>query len=345
VRIALDATYSVDSQPSGIAVYSRELLQGLAAAHPGDDFLHCLRAKQLNQSKPPSQSNVRRRLLLPGWPTFRAELFHALNQRVDRRPAKKVISTFHDLFVITGNYSTPEFQTRFTAQARRAAQNSDLIIAVSQFTADQVASLLGVKRERIRVIPHGVRKPPPLAAPPQREKMILFVGALQVRKNILRLVEAFEAAAPAEWRLVLAGAPGGYGAPAILQRIEASRQRSRIEVTGYVHPSALERLYARASLFAFPSLDEGFGMPVLDAMARAVPVLTSNRSALPEVAGDAAILVNPENTEEITEQLGRLMQDSHLREELAERGTARAKLYPWERAVAATYAVYQELAG
>jgi glycosyltransferase involved in cell wall biosynthesis len=349
LRVALDATYSVDPHPSGIAVYSRELLEGLAALHPEDEFLHCYRAKQLRHSPSSTTSNVRRRLLLPGLPkcvpTFKADLFHALNQRVDARPAKKVVSTFHDLFVMTGNYSSTEFQQRFTAQARQAAQNSDLIITVSRFTAGQVTSLLNVEPARIRVIPHGVRMPVHTKQV-RRENLILFVGALQVRKNIVRLVEAFEAMpAHHHWRLVLAGLPTGYGADSILQRIEASPCRARIEVTGYVSASDLEQLYARASIFAFPSLDEGFGMPVLEAMARGVPVVTSNHSALPEVAGDAAILVDPESTEQITQALTRLADDVQLRETLAALGHARAETYPWQRAVAATYSVYRELLG
>jgi O-antigen biosynthesis alpha-1,2-mannosyltransferase len=288
-------------------------------------------------------------LLLPGLPTFRADLFHALNQRVDMRPAKKVVSTFHDLFVITGNYSSAAFQQRFIAQAKQAAQNSDLIITVSRFTAGQVESLLNVEPSRIRVIPHGVRMPIPTPHA-QREKVILFVGALQVRKNIARLVQAFEAAltsVPAHhhWRLVLAGSPTGYGADLILKRIEESPCRERIEVTGYVSSAALEQLYARAAIFAFPSLDEGFGMPVLEAMAHGVPVVTSNRSSLPEVAGDAALLVDPESTEEISEALMRLTGDASLLESLAQLGHARAALYPWQHAVDSTYSVYRELLG
>jgi glycosyltransferase involved in cell wall biosynthesis len=345
LRIALDATYSVDPRPSGIAVYSRELLDGLAALHTEDEFLHCYRAKQLRHSPSPSAPNVRRRLLLPGFPTFRADLFHVLNQRVDARPTKKVVSTFHDLFVMTGNYSSTAFQQRFTTQARQAAQNSDLIITVSSFTAGQVASLLSVEPARIRVIPHGVRVPI-RREQAQREKVILFVGALQVRKNVARLVEAFEAMPERHhWRLVLAGSPTGYGADRILRRIEESRCRDRIDITGYVSTSALEQLYARASIFAFPSLDEGFGMPVLEAMARGIPVVTSNRSALPEVAGDAAVLVDPESTEQITEALARLADDPQLAATLAGLGHAHAETYPWRRAVDSTYSVYRELIG
>jgi glycosyltransferase involved in cell wall biosynthesis len=250
------------------------------------------------------------------------------------------VATFHDLFVMTNEYSSPDFRARFIDQARRAAANSDLVIAVSQFTADQVNTLLDVPSARIRVVPHGVRsRENPSSA--SREKMVLFVGALQIRKNLIRLLEAFERM-PDEWTLTLAGA-SGFGAGEILQRIEKSAARPRVAVVGYVPSEEVEALYARASIFAFPSLDEGFGMPVLEAMAHGVPVVTSNRSALPQVAGDAALLVDPCRTEEIAAALLRLAADGQRREFLVQAGLARAKLFRWDTAVESTYAVYKEL--
>ena len=337
MRIALDASYSVDPRPSGIGIYSTEILDGLAAAHPRDEFLHCYRPRKYVSAPRRPFPNVRRRLLLSSLATFHADVFHALNQRLDRRPAQKVICTFHDLFVLTGEYSSAEFRARFAEQARDAARRADLVITVSNFTARQVSDLLGVEPSRIRVIPHGVHPAPPSLC--QREKIVLFVGVLQKRKNLLRLIEAFEAL-PEEWRLMLAGAPSGYGADAILER---ARAHPRVQITGYLATPALEQLYARASIFAFPSLDEGFGIPVLEAMAHGLPVVTSNTSALPEVAGDAALLVSPEDPSEIAAALLRLAQNDDLREQLARRGMAQAQTYTWSNTVTATYAVYREL--
>ena len=177
--------------------------------------------------------------------------------------------------------------------------------------------------------------------------MILSVGALQIRKNVTRLIEAFEKLSDYKdpWRLVLAGAPSGYQADRILDRIEKSTCRDRIEVAGYVSHSELEFLYSRASIFALPSLDEGFGIPVLEAMAHGVPVVTSNQSALVEVAGDAALLVDPYDVEELRCALKRLIDDPELRANLSDLGRARAKYYTWERAVKATYSIYKELVG
>ena len=305
-RIALDATYSIGEVLSGVGLYSHEILTGLATAHPeiGFDFYYRPH-RYLRARRAALPQNVRRRLLAEPLGPRGADLFHGLNQRLPRVPMRRAIATFHDLFVMTGEYSTPEFRARFTAQARDAAQRADVVIAVSEFTRSQVISLMDVDPAKVHVIHHGIRK---LAAPggtPQaREKVILNVGAIQKRKNIVRLVESFETV-PSPWQLVLAGS-NGYGAEEILARIESSPARDRIHVTGYVSAAELAAWYARAAVFAFPSLDEGFGMPVLEAMSAGVPVITSNRSALPEVAGDAALLVDPEDTEAIGRALREL---------------------------------------
>lgn len=175
----------------------------------------------------------------------------------------------------------------------------------------------------------------------EREKIVLHVGAIQRRKNIARLVEAFDQV-DSEWRLVLAGSQG-YGAEEILARISAARSRDRIRLLGYVPESELAEWYARASIFAFPSLDEGFGMPVLEAMAAGTPVIAANRSAIPEVAGDAAWLVDPENTGELAATLVELTRNPERRAELSERGFNRAAQFTWSEAAAKTWRVYSEL--
>jgi O-antigen biosynthesis alpha-1,2-mannosyltransferase len=339
VPIALDATYSLGRNPSGVAVYSREILLGLARAHPEERFLWYFRPHRVLRSlRDPLPRNAKRRILR-GAP--RAPLFHALNQRVEVTAAGlRTVTTFHDLFVMTADYSSPEFRARFSEQARRAAERSDLIITVSRFTARQVEELLGVEPSRIRVIPHGSRAP--LHISPARENLVLMVGAVQKRKNVARLVQAFERM-PAGWKLAIAGSAEGYGAAVELRAVEQSPRRRDIEVLGYVPGVALEDLYSRARIFAFPSLDEGFGMPVLDAMARGVPVVTSRRSAIPEVAGDVTLLIDPEDVEELGAALNRLAVDEALRQDLAQRGRERAAEFSWESAVESTWNVYSEL--
>lgn len=333
-RILLDATYSAGEGLSGVGLYSREILFGLAAAQPKARFQFYFRPHRYFRSRAMELPRNARRTLLP----FGADLFHGLNQRLPRVPLHRSVATFHDLFVLTGEYSTPEFRARFAEQARDAARRATAVIAVSEFTRGQVISLLGVAPAKVKVVHHGVRA---LSAAPgiEREPIILNVGAIQTRKNIVRLVEAFERM-DGRWRLVLAGS-SGFGAAEILARIEASPARDRIAVLGYVPVEELGSLYRRASIFAFPSLDEGFGMPVLEAMAAGTPVLTSNRSALPEVAGDAAVLVDPENVESLAGALRDLTESEEARADLSRRGAERAALFTWEKAVRETWDVYR----
>ena len=341
--ISLDATYSIGEELSGVGLYSAEILQGLASAHPETQFDFRYRSHRfLAARRAAFPANVSKRLLAEPLGPRTADLFHGLNQRLPRMKLRRTVATFHDLFVISGEYSTPEFRTRFRDQAQDAATRADAIIAVSEFTRSQVISLLGVDAAKVHVVHHGTRQLAYRAA--QREKVILTVGAVQTRKNIARLVEAFETVDP-EWRLMIAGAATGYGAAEILERIAKSPAAGRIQVLGYVSPEDLTGWYARAMIFAFPSLDEGFGMPVLEAMAAGVPVLTSNRSALPEVAGDAALLVEPSNTEEVSQALRRLTVSEDLRADLERRGRARVGQFTWERAVQETWNVYRKLLG
>jgi alpha-1,3-rhamnosyl/mannosyltransferase len=343
LSIALDATYSVGRELSGVGIYSSEIIFGLAREHPDERFVCCYRPHRFLRGRDiPLPANCTRRILHEYLP-IGANLFHGLNQRLPNRRLRHTVTTFHDLFVFTGEYSTRDFRARFIQQAKDAASRSDRIICVSQFTADQVHSILGVERDRLRVVHHGVHMPAHHVGLDEgpREKIILHVGAIQARKNISRLISAFESLAP-EWRLVLAGA-AGFGAEEIQQQIKTSSAQSRIEITGYLSRERLQELYRRASIFAFPSLDEGFGIPVLEAMASGIPVVTSNCSALPEVAGDSALLVDPLDADALRSALGSLIDDERLRQKLREKGKLRARQFTWADAVAKTWAVYEEL--
>jgi glycosyltransferase involved in cell wall biosynthesis len=333
--IALDATYSLGPALSGVGVYSREILRGLAAAHPSENWDWFYRSNRFWRARGLGKpSNVTRRFLADSWGNRSARMFHGLNQRLPKRRFRRQIATFHDLFVLSGEYSTPEFRTRFAGQAKEAAAGADLVVAVSAFTASQVEHYLNVPGDRIRVIHHGVT---PRAIPVlPREKVVLCVGAIQKRKNQAALIRTFPCM-PDDWTLVLAGSQG-FDAQAVL-----SGAGPRIRITGYLTDEALAGWYARASIFAFPSLDEGFGMPVLEAMAAGIPVVAGNRSALPEVCGNAAELVDPTSDEQLAGALLRLAQDESRRRELIALGFERARRFTWENAVSKTYGVYREL--
>lgn len=290
--------------------------------------------RALRATLPPG---VERRLLLDAFAP-QVDLFHGLNQRLPKRKRGRHVVTFHDLFSMTEEFSTPEFRARFTQLARDAAERADGIIAVSEFTAGQVRDLLGVQASRIRVIPHGVDPAKPSTS---QDRMILHVGAIQKRKNLVRLIQAFETL-PAGWKLVLAGG-SGYGAEEVFQRISRSARRSDIDTPGYVSAEELERLYDRAAIFAFPSLGEGFGIPILEAMARGIPVVTARRTATAEAAGDGAMLVDAEDGDALSSALLQLTASEELRARLRLQGLQRAMQFPWSRTVQETRHFYSTL--
>jgi glycosyltransferase involved in cell wall biosynthesis len=354
VKIALDAGCSLSSEPSGVAAYCSNLVRELTRGHPEADFLLAYRsnrvARAFREAKPAPNCT---RVVLEGAATRlwsgRVDLFHGLNQRLPGTRFRSAVVTFHDLFVMTGEYSTPEYRGKLTELAKRAAGRADRIIAVSDFTAAETARLLGYPRERIATVHHGIEAPADFPADELEAfrsefglegPFLLHVGAIQTRKNCLRLVEAFERL-PGAPKLVFAGA-AGFGADETLARIDLSPARARIFQLGYIDGGTRAKLYRTAAALAFPSLDEGFGLPVLEAMAAGLPVLTSNRSALPEVAGDAALVADPFDTEALAAGLTRLLEDEQLRADLIERGLERAGGFTWRRAAEQTWRVYEQ---
>jgi len=355
MRVAVDATYSLGRSLSGVGIYCRRIIESLAAAAPDWQFLLCYRSNRFFRAirEPRLAVNTRRRLLeepLNWWLPARVGLYHGLNQRLPHYRFRRAVSTFHDLFALSGDFSTANFQSRFAALARDAASRSDHIIAVSAYTAKQIECRLGIEPGRITVVHHGVEPIPEFSADDlaafrrryQVERPILLhVGALQARKNILRLIDAFESLA-LDVDLVLAGSDG-YQAEKIHARIGESHARRQIHAMGYLPQADIERLYRSAAVLAFPSLEEGFGFPVIEAMSADLPVVTSNGSALREIAGGAALLTDPADTSALAQAIERALTDTALRNELISKGRSRAAQFTWKTAAEKTLAVYRKL--
>ena len=242
------------------------------------------------------------------------------------------------------------------AGARRQA---DAVIVPSVATAEDVAHYLRIDRGRIAVIPMGCDPrfhpnihPIRAAAVRQRytlpEHYALFVGTVEPRKNLGVLLRAF-AHFRAQWpqidvQLVVAGGQG-WGREPLGEIIDALKIRDQVLWTGFVADEDLPDLYRGAAMFVYPSLYEGFGLPILEAMACGVPVITSNRSSLPEIAGNAALLVDPTQPDALAAAMSDVMNDKALHEEMRSNGIARAKDFTWETVARKTLAVYRSLAG
>lgn len=366
--IAIDATYTIDDPPSGVAVYSRRLIESLAACAPPHHFLICYRLSRFRRRReflsvgrrtPPAESSrpgFSVRLFqepLTFWLPWQADLFHSLAQRPAPFRFRKEVVTIHDIFPVTGrDYSTPEFQRKFSALLREAVQRAARVITPSAYTAEQLVQHLQVPRDRLRVIPEGVDLPLHHLTPEERVRerehlvgkgnvMVLTVGVIQTRKNTLAALRALEDLPP-RFQLVLAGGDG-HGSEAVYDYIRRQRLSARVLLLGHVPADSLPVLYQSADVFLFPSLEEGFGLPVLEAMANGLPVVAARTSSLPEVGGEAALYVDPSNPGDIAEKVLQAVEDSGLREKLIEKGLMRAPEFSWQRTAEATLKVYEEV--
>ncbi len=237
-------------------------------------------------------------------------------------------------------------------RVRAALRGADCIFAISHAAADDLVRTLGVARERIVVTPLGARLPQTRAQVSgangdaalrtrlrlRDERMVLCVAQKRPYKNLHRLVRALPELAP-DVVLVLVGAPTPHEQQ-LRVLAEELGVTGRVRFQDWLSEEQLERVYRMCSAFVLPSLIEGFGLPVLEAMLRGVPVACSNTSSLPEVAGDAALLFDPENQEEVTAAIRRLLDDRALAERLIARGHERAAEFTWERTGAASLAGY-----
>jgi glycosyltransferase involved in cell wall biosynthesis len=229
------------------------------------------------------------------------------------------------------------------------------VVVSSQNTGRDVVRLLGVAEERVQVVYLGVEdwlRERPTAEALQRfreqhclpEQFFLYVGTLEPRKNLVRLVEAYAQArrAGVEWPLVLAGGKG-WLYEEIFQKVQDLQVGAWVHFPGYVLHEEKPLWYNAASVFVYPSLYEGFGLPVAEAMACGCPVLTARNSSLPEVAGDAAILVDGEDTMALTRSLVQLAADAQLRADLRARGLIQSARFDWRTTAAQMLRIYESV--
>ena len=283
------------------------------------------------------------------WPPIEAlgiaaDVVHAAHPLlIPTRHAAQVV-TFHDLFFLAEPQSThAEVRRDYPALAHEHAQRADAIIANSRYTASLLERTLGVAPARIHVCSPGPPAWRALGLGPHLpdEGYILFVGTLEARKNIGALLDAYgrllarRADVPP---LVLAGKTTPYAA-GWLGRLTQPPLAGRVRHLGYV--ADREAVYTGARLLVLPSRDEGFGIPVLEAMSAGIPVVAADRGALPEVLGDAGLLVDPDDIEALSAAIERMLMDEAFARGCAARGLARAPEFSWDRAARALHSAYQ----
>jgi len=376
VRIGFDISHSV-GQRSGLGSYSIGLLKGLARVATEEEllaysFFYERFPAGWRQAKLPNAANVK--LNDP-------ELPERLLRRKLRAGGLKAESLWGDVDIIHSNanvapllehsrlvftvfdttiYLFPELHTAWNydlvnRNLHSAARNAAALIAISQQTREDLQRFLHVPDDRVTVVYGAADERFHVQVGPEeiervkrkhniQGEYILAVGTLEPRKNLVRLVLAFRKLVEkgCRHRLVLAGQRGWLN-DELYNVIAGERLGDKVQFTGYVDDNDLPPLYSGASVFAYPSLYEGFGLPLIEALACGAPTVTSKRSSLPEVAGNAALLVNPEDEDEIADALLRLIEDHALREDLSMRAREQSRRFSWEQSAREALAVYKRV--
>ncbi|MFA6553079.1 MAG: glycosyltransferase family 1 protein [Patescibacteria group bacterium] len=284
------------------------------------------------------------------------DIFHSPITSVPLTYPKKTVVTVHDLAI----YKNPDwfpsqiFSTKLLVP--RSLKTADRVIAVSESTKHDLQEIFNVPSRKIKVIYEGVdvkkillksKKIDSVSSFKIGKKYILFVGTMEPRKNLVTLVRAYKkliqpGSGFAGYELVIAGAKG-YKHEDIFAEIKSLGLSKNVKYVGYVTHNQKVELIKRAACFVFPSSYEGFGLPILEAMALGTPVATSNISSLPEIAGKAALLFDPEKEQTITHALRKILGDKKLHEKLSQAGIERANKFSWERCARETAKVYESL--
>jgi glycosyltransferase involved in cell wall biosynthesis len=265
--------------------------------------------------------------------------------------AQRLVVTVHDVaFLMHPRFYPRQWRVMYRVGLARAVRSADAVIAVSRHTAEDLLRRTRIDPAKLHVVPLAAALP--ASGTDARETLerlkirgpyFLFVGTLEPRKNLVRLVRAYRRVAlrGAPHALVLAGAIG-WRHQALLREI-ALNGPGEILLTGPVQPSDLDALYRGASAFIYPSVYEGFGLPVLEAMARGVPCVVSTAASLPEVAGEAGLPVDPRSVAGLADAMERIVGDRDLSSRLRDAGRSRAKRFSWEETARLTLEVYKSV--
>lgn len=354
-KIGIDVRLTYYRQ-GGIAEYMRQLTSALAALAPPYRFhlLHNFRAQEtlaFQRGNYYTPCHHRLEGIALGVEIFprRFDLLHSPDFIPPLFGARRYVITIHDLaFLLYANIQTADSLRYYAGQIQRAVRQADHIIAVSYTTRDDLIRLLHVPAEKITVIWEGIHpgfrvlEHPVVELP---DDYLLFVGTIEPRKNIPNLLQGYAILKSRQKtvpKLVLAGQKGWLSEESFAA-IEGLGLQQDVIWLGGVPFNELPALYNRAKILVYPSLYEGFGFPPLEAMACGTPTITSDRGALKEIAGEAALYVNPDEPESIADALQKLLSDESLYQTLREKGLAHIRQFSWEQTARQTLAVYEKV--
>lgn len=365
MRIGIDASPMVGDR-GGVGWHTYHLLNALLHRDDDIEYIGYVRPGALvngrlagwdDRSRLRLVESARWSMVWRGWKDG-LDLYHGTNFKMHTTGRYGGIVTIHDLWLQRHpEYSKKVFGQRASSRrARATAHRAHAVVTVSRFSAEEITTLYGVPPDRVAVIHNGVAEDfrpvkddeamavlrRSLAIPDSG--FILFVGGADPRKNHRTFLQGVSRCVPAlRGRAVVLVGDSVHPFGDYRETARALGLTSLVRCPGRMSRNELRLLYSYADLFVFPSLYEGFGMPVLEAMACGAPVITSATSALPEVAGDAAVLVNPQDVEALGRAIVEVLEDREKREQLRALGFARAQAFTWEEAAARTQALYRRL--
>ena len=374
-RIAIDYTAAV-RQGGGIGRYTRGLVHALAAMPPQDEYVLLVAGSGNDPELNAPAFHIRNlplderytniiwhRAGLPfpkvEWFTGSIDIFHSPNFVLPPVARASTVLTIHDLsFMRMPQCAEPSLREYLSRVVPKAVARADRVLADSQNTKSDVIELLDVSPDKVDVVPAGVearfrptdernaleavRRTYHLGKGP----FILSLGTLEPRKNFTGLMEAYALLKREEklpHRLVIAGGTG-WLCEGIFETVRQLQLEDNVTFAGFIADEDLPALYNLADLFAFPTLYEGFGLPVLEAMACGTPVATADNSCMPELVGDAALLIDANDTEGLASAMWRVLSDRELRDSLIGRGLARARRFTWSQAARKLLDAYNRLA-